>query len=338
MNWSVYSRFVGNVFGAPLAIEGLAAFMLESTFLGLWIFGWNRLSPRVHLATLWIAVARHLAVGLLHPRRELVDAASGRLQDRQRGGAADEHLGAARRTHSRCYAFLHTILAGLIFGSVAGARRLLLALPARPQRRALPHGGQAGADRRWCRSRCSSSSFGSRFGEAVTSAQPMKIAATEAQWNTCQPCGVLAVPDRRVHQERRDPELLDRDPAGCSRTWPPARSTARCQGLNQLQAEGAAPVRAAATTCPESGSIYWSHAGDGLRGRAHALRSPWSGPGSTGSGSSSGRRWFQRTAIAAIALPFLACDLRAGCLTEIGPPAVDRAGAAEDEQARTRRP
>src|SRR5262249_18539910 len=51
MNWSVYSRFVGNVFGAPLAIEGLAAFMLESTFLGLWIFGWDRLSPRVHLAT-----------------------------------------------------------------------------------------------------------------------------------------------------------------------------------------------------------------------------------------------------------------------------------------------
>ena len=55
MNWSVYSKFVGNVFGAPLAIEGLAAFMLESTFLGLWIFGWNRLPPRIHLATLWVA-------------------------------------------------------------------------------------------------------------------------------------------------------------------------------------------------------------------------------------------------------------------------------------------
>ena len=44
MNWSIYSEFVGDVFGAPLAIEGLAAFMLESTFLGLWIFGWDRLS------------------------------------------------------------------------------------------------------------------------------------------------------------------------------------------------------------------------------------------------------------------------------------------------------
>src|ERR1700741_3198992 len=55
MNWSVYSKYVGNIFGAPLAIEGLAAFFLESTFLGLWIFGRHRLSPRIHLATIWLA-------------------------------------------------------------------------------------------------------------------------------------------------------------------------------------------------------------------------------------------------------------------------------------------
>ena len=54
MNWSDYSRFVGDVFGAPLAIEGLLAFFLESTFLGLWIFGWDRLSPRLHAATMWL--------------------------------------------------------------------------------------------------------------------------------------------------------------------------------------------------------------------------------------------------------------------------------------------
>ena len=54
MNWAVYSEFVGGVFGAPLAIEGLAAFALEATFIGLWVFGWDRLSPRVHLATIWL--------------------------------------------------------------------------------------------------------------------------------------------------------------------------------------------------------------------------------------------------------------------------------------------
>ena len=55
MNWSSYSRFVGDIFGAPLAMEGLLAFFLESTFLGLWIFGWDRLSKKLHLATIWIA-------------------------------------------------------------------------------------------------------------------------------------------------------------------------------------------------------------------------------------------------------------------------------------------
>ena len=57
MAWSEYSRFVGDVFGAPLAMEGLLAFFFESTFLGLWIFGWDRLPKKLHLATLWIAVA-----------------------------------------------------------------------------------------------------------------------------------------------------------------------------------------------------------------------------------------------------------------------------------------
>ncbi len=54
MNWSEYSRFVGDVFGAPLAIEALSAFFLESTFLGIWIFGWERLSKRAHAATAWL--------------------------------------------------------------------------------------------------------------------------------------------------------------------------------------------------------------------------------------------------------------------------------------------
>ena len=52
MNWSSYSRFVGDIFGAPLAMEGLLAFFLESTFLGIWIFGWDRLPKKLHLASI----------------------------------------------------------------------------------------------------------------------------------------------------------------------------------------------------------------------------------------------------------------------------------------------
>jgi cytochrome d ubiquinol oxidase subunit I len=55
MNWSEYSRYVGDIFGAPLAIEGLLAFFLESTFLGMWIFGWDRLPKKLHLASIWLA-------------------------------------------------------------------------------------------------------------------------------------------------------------------------------------------------------------------------------------------------------------------------------------------
>ena len=54
MNWSDYSRFVGDIFGAPLALEALLAFFLESTFLGLWIFGWGRIPEKLHAATMWI--------------------------------------------------------------------------------------------------------------------------------------------------------------------------------------------------------------------------------------------------------------------------------------------
>ncbi len=62
MNWSEYSRFVGDVFGAPLAIEALLAFFLESTFLGIWIFGWDRLSKNVHALTIWlVAIGSNLS-------------------------------------------------------------------------------------------------------------------------------------------------------------------------------------------------------------------------------------------------------------------------------------
>src|SRR5512135_1841641 len=62
MNWSEYSRFVGDIFGAPLAIEALLAFFLESTFLGVWIFGWEKLSKRQHLAAIWlVAIGSNLS-------------------------------------------------------------------------------------------------------------------------------------------------------------------------------------------------------------------------------------------------------------------------------------
>lgn len=61
MNWSDYSRFVGDVFGAPLAFEGILAFFLEATFIGLWIFGWDKLPRGLHLATIWVVAIGSIA-------------------------------------------------------------------------------------------------------------------------------------------------------------------------------------------------------------------------------------------------------------------------------------
>src|SRR5512136_1143912 len=62
MSWAEYSRFVGDIFGAPLAIEALVAFFMESTFLGVWIFGWDKLSRGLHAAVMWlVAIASNVS-------------------------------------------------------------------------------------------------------------------------------------------------------------------------------------------------------------------------------------------------------------------------------------
>lgn len=64
LNWSGLTDFAGDIFGAPLAMEALVAFFLESTFLGLWIFGWNRLNKWVHLALIWVVGPDGSALGM----------------------------------------------------------------------------------------------------------------------------------------------------------------------------------------------------------------------------------------------------------------------------------
>lgn len=89
MNWSEYSRFVGNIFGAPLAFEALLAFFMESTFLGLWIFGWKRLSPKLHNLCIWmVAVGVNISAFFIlaanswmqHPVGAVVNPETGRAE------------------------------------------------------------------------------------------------------------------------------------------------------------------------------------------------------------------------------------------------------------------
>ena len=91
MNWSEYSRFVGDVFGAPLAMEALLAFFLEATFIGLWIFGWDRLPKGLHLVCIWcVAIGTNLSAYFILDGK-LVDAESRRVH-LQRGIRAEREL------------------------------------------------------------------------------------------------------------------------------------------------------------------------------------------------------------------------------------------------------
>jgi cytochrome bd ubiquinol oxidase subunit I len=115
MNWSEYSRFVGDVFGAPLAMEALAAFFLESTFIGLWIFGWDRLPKRVHLATIWIvAIGVNLSAFFIIAANSFMQHPVGVRFNPVSGRAELTSIGALLTNPTALWAFPHTVTASFV--------------------------------------------------------------------------------------------------------------------------------------------------------------------------------------------------------------------------------
>lgn len=112
MNWSDYSRFVGDVFGAPLAMEALAAFFIESTFLGLWIFGWDKLNKKVHLACIWaVAIATNLSAFFILAANSWMQHPVGAIYNPETGRAEMNDIGAVLSNSTLMAAFPHTISA-----------------------------------------------------------------------------------------------------------------------------------------------------------------------------------------------------------------------------------
>ncbi len=126
MNWSSYSRFVGDIFGAPLAMEGLLAFFLESTFLGLWIFGWDRLSRKVHVATIWLAAFGTLfSAYFILAANAFMQHPVGYTLNTGRGRAELTNIFKVLFQNTALAAFFHTVpsaflSAGGLFAGVAG--------------------------------------------------------------------------------------------------------------------------------------------------------------------------------------------------------------------------
>ncbi|HXV34137.1 MAG TPA: cytochrome ubiquinol oxidase subunit I [Gaiellaceae bacterium] len=234
MNWSVYSAFVGDVFGAPLAIEGLAAFFLESTFLGLWIFGWNRLGRKTHLATVWLfALGSWLSAFFIMVANSWMQRPVG---SEIVGGRAElTSISELLTNRFAIWAFVHVILVGLttaavvVFGVACWhfLRGRNVEIFRHAAKLALIVLVPVSAVNLW---------IGSTLGVVITDYQPMKIAATEAQWDTCQPCafslfqiGGFSEDDQTPAFDIEIPHLLS---LLATESW-----NGEVQGMNQLQAQ-----------------------------------------------------------------------------------------------------
>jgi cytochrome d ubiquinol oxidase subunit I len=188
MDWGAYSRLVGNIFGAPLAMEGLAAFFLESTFLGLWLFGWDKLPRRVHLATIWaVSLGTVLSAAFIMAANSWMQHPVG--YQMVHGKPVLNDIWALFTNPVFVWGYSKVLLAALVTGTM-----VMLAVSAWQLRR-----GQDKDKDVFLRSARLSvvvlvpailftMLVGDELGVIEARYQPMKIAAAEAQWTTCQPC------------------------------------------------------------------------------------------------------------------------------------------------------
>jgi cytochrome bd ubiquinol oxidase subunit I len=235
MNWSTYSRFVGGVFGAPLAMEGLAAFFLESTFIGLWLFGWNHLSKRVHLATIWaVAIGSVLSALFILVANSWMQHPVGYALNKS-GQPVLNNVWALFVNPTFLWGYAHVILASLVTGSL-----VMLAVSAwylRKQRHVESfHRTAKVALIVLIPAIVIQLSVGNKLGQIEAEYQPMKIAASEAQWNSCKPCSFSVAQIGGFGSSSETPTKIIQIPHLLS-ILATGTFSGPVTGLNQLQAQ-----------------------------------------------------------------------------------------------------
>jgi cytochrome d ubiquinol oxidase subunit I len=305
LNWSAYSVFVGNIFGAPLAIEALLAFFMESTFIGLWIFGRGRLSPRLHLATIW-AVSLGTTLSAL-----FILAANSWMQHPVgykvvHGQAVLTNFWDLLGNPMLWGAFPHTVL-----GAFATAGALVLGISIWKA-----HKEPKGSASRTTFLRASRFSAGFTLVATVLVAitgdiqarlmdvyQPMKMAAAEALYNTKSGASMslLTIGDlkQKTVFQIRIPHLLS---LIADLSW-----NGQVQGINNIQAAEVAK-HGPGSYIPVIPLTYWSFRAMVGAGILLILLTAWGVWLSRRGGLErlTENRWFRRAALWGIALPFIA--------------------------------
>jgi cytochrome d ubiquinol oxidase subunit I len=329
MNWSEYSRHVGDVFGAPLAMEALAAFFLESTFLGLWIFGWDRLSKRIHLATIWaLAIGTNLSAYFIIAANSWMQHPVGAELNPETGRAEMTDIVAVLTNPTTLVAFPHVIasaflVAGTVVAGVAGAWLVKTQRAAAAQKQPSE---RLDADRSLYRtalrlgavtmliSGAAVAVTGDIQGQQLVKDQPMKMAAAEGICDTDSGVAfsVLALPT--LSGDCEDLTTVIQIPKLASFLFT-HDFDGEIKGVNELQAQYEERF-GPGDYSPNVPVLFWSFRlmiGLGLASVGLALAALWF----TRKGKSPNQPWFQKLALAVIPLPFLGASF-GWIFTEMG--------------------
>jgi cytochrome d ubiquinol oxidase subunit I len=304
MNWSEYSRFVGDVFGAPLAFEGLLAFFLESTFIGLWIFGWDRLGPRLHLATIYlVAIGSLVSAFFILTANSWMQHPVGFVFDRAERRAELTDFGAVLTNSTTLVAVFHTVSAAFL---TAGAFVLGISawqLWRRGHSQDAPVFRRAARAGMWMTLVAGVAVLvsGHTQGMIMTQQQPMKMAAAEALYHTEQPAAFSLITIGNLDGSR---EVWSLKVPGLLSFLATGSFDGRVEGIYDLQDRyvqqfGPGDYR------PVIPVTYWTYRlmiGCGALAVAIAAIGLWL----TRRGRQPSSPWFHRAAVAAIVLPLLA--------------------------------
>ncbi|MDR7868188.1 MAG: cytochrome ubiquinol oxidase subunit I [Sporomusaceae bacterium] len=252
MNWSEYSRFMGDIFGAPLALEALTAFYLESTFIGIWIFGWNRLSKRLHAAAIWIvALSSNLSAFWILVANSFMQAPVGYVL---RNGRAEMNDFAALLTNPYVWnQFPHTVLGGLVTGGVFVMAVSAYHLLRRSQVDFFRPSFKMGLICALAASLLVAAT-GHRQAQILAEVQPMKLAAIEALWETADPAPFtfFAAIDSKKQENRGEVSF----PGGLSLLVHNS-PTGEVKGIKSLQQESEKRF-GPGSYVPDVPSVFWS--------------------------------------------------------------------------------
>jgi len=233
MNWSEYSRFVGDIFGAPLAIEALLAFFIESTFIGMWIFGWDKLPKKLHLAAIWLAaIAANLSALWILIANSFMQEPVGYVLRNGRAEMVD--FGALVTNPHVWVQWPHVFFSGLATGAFfmlgIAAWRLLY----RNRDRTFFYKSFQVAATAALIGSVMVILVGHSQAQHMVRTQPMKMAAAEALWESEDPASLslFTIGDTR---NRKDVFAI-RIPAGLS-ILSYNRPSGEVKGINNLQAE-----------------------------------------------------------------------------------------------------